>query len=368
MKILSVCERLQDDAYSWRVKNILGQLGVHGNSVKLVENYSLSRQNWLSKMFHFPVSMVRTLGEACGDSYDLIYGNSQAMAYCLLGGFGRIPLVFDMHGFPAEEYRLQSLAYGKAAARNPSYLGRVLANRLELALSDTIVCVSKTQMIMLGKSYRIPREKMVYATNGVDVSFFTPHSNAETRDLRKSIGLDGKLVFGYIGSVDKSSNNWLGVQQVIKTAQAIQDSEVGFLIVGGRASQRSGNLVIVKRQPRDRLNEYYAACDVLVLPLAKHTSMNIASPTKFAEYAAVGRPIMSTDVGDPPDFIRRSDCGMIIPDFETDTMIEAIMRFKEMSSGRLNQMGARSRILAEQSFDWNKIGVTLSKALLKYQR
>ena len=237
----------------------------------------------------------------------MVYGNGGATFYSLLGRLRGVPLLFDMHGLIAEEFLLKNKDREGLAKVNPLYIECMLMDRLDLHFSDTVVCVSKKQMRLLGKSYRIPQERMVYATNGVDVSFFRPHPTTEVSDLRKSMGFEGKVVFGYIGGVDKNNNNWSGVQQIIQTAKSIRDPEVGFLLVGGRASYRSGNLVMLQRQPRDRLNEYYAACDVLILPIPKHASMRIASPTKFAEYAAVGRPIMSTEME-----IRRTSLGRTI--------------------------------------------------------
>src|SRR5208283_4537034 len=139
MRILSVCERLGDNAYSWRVKNVLQQLRLQGNFVKLVENDSLSRQGWLSKAVHFPESLVRTLGELHPDSYDFVHGNGQATVYCLFGRFGRFPLVFDMHGLAVEEYLLQNTVDGQLAKVNPAYMGRMATDWSFLRLSDTIV-------------------------------------------------------------------------------------------------------------------------------------------------------------------------------------------------------------------------------------
>lgn len=368
MNILSVSGRFGDDAGGWRVQNILKQLRAHGQHVRLVENQTLSTQNWISKALRLARSEATTLRELQESSYDLVYGNGTATFYCLPGKLRRVPLVFDMHGLSVEEYLLQNVTRGNFAKVHPAYIGRIAMDWSCLHFSDTIVCVSKSQMRHLNRSRQVPQEKMVYATNGVDVSYFRPQSGQAVDSLRMNLGFEGKMVFGYVGSTGKRSNNWQGVQQFIATANAIRDTEVAFLVVGAEETYRKGNLVMVQRQPRDRLNEYYAACDVLVLPIPKHESMSIASPTKFAEYAAVGRPILSTDVGDPPEFIRKNDCGIVIPDFATDTMVEGIMNFKGTSSGRLNLMGARSRILAEQNFDWDKIGASLSNALRKYER
>ena len=112
---------------------------------------------------------------------------------------------------------------------------------------------------------------------------------------------------------------------------------------------------------------YYAACDVFVLPTPKHPATQIVSPTKFAEYVAMGKPILSTDVGDPPQFIRTSECGFVVADNSIQSLIDGMGRFKGMTKSGLIEMGARSRKLAEENFDWNKIGSQLVEALQAYE-
>lgn len=364
MNILSVSDPLGDNAYSWRVQNISKQLRAHGHNVRLTENQYLSTKNWVSKGIVLAKSQVRYLGELNHGEYDLVYGNSLATFFCLLGKLKGIPLVFDMHGLGPEEYLLQNASKGSLAKANPAYLLCLMMDRSCLHFSDTIVCVSKSQMRHLNKFRQVPFEKMLYAANGVDLGYFRPHSSPAVDSLRKSLGLEGRITFGYIGGTQK----WQGVEQFIATASNLRDSDVGFLVVGGDRTYKTGSLAFVERQPRSNLLEYYAVCDVLVLPRPKHPANEISLPTKFAEYAAVGKPILSTDLGDPPQLIRENDCGIVVADNKTESLIEGVMEFKGMSSGKISQMGARSRALAERDFDWDRIGASLAKSLLTHEK
>lgn len=364
MNIFSVCGELGPGADSWRIHNVTRQFRTRGHNVKLEENPSLSKRNWISKIVRIAKSQVKTLRGLDGGSYDFVYGNGQATFYCLLGKLKRLPLVFDMHGFSVDEYVQRYATDEKSAKVNPAYMARLMMDDVDLHLSDTIVCVSKKQIRHLNKFKGIPREKMIYATNGADLDYFKPRSGSSVASLRKSLGLEGKITFGYVGTTYRGQ----GVDQLIASAKAMHDPAMAILIVGGQKSYKSGNLVAVERQPRENLPDYYAACDVLVLPLPRHGATEIASPTKFAEYAAMGKPILATNTGDPPDFIRERDCGMVIPDNSPDSIIEGMLRFRDISSSRLSLMGMNSRILAQENFDWNKIGANLVNALLKYER
>jgi glycosyltransferase involved in cell wall biosynthesis len=78
-------------------------------------------------------------------------------------------------------------------------------------------------------------------------------------------------------------------------------------------------------------------------------------PTKFAEFAALGRPVLVNDVDESADFVRQYQCGFVAeptPEGMAKTMeIAAATRHEN-----LVEMGERARRMAEEIFSWDKIG------------
>ena len=75
-----------------------------------------------------------------------------------------------------------------------------------------------------------------------------------------------------------------------------------------------------------------------------------------------GRPTR-TAFGDASDFVRNSECGIVVPDNSIENLSEGILEFKERSDSELRTMGRNSRTLAEKEFDWDKVGTNLLSAV-----
>lgn len=292
---------------------------------------------------------------------DLIFANTHIPA-CMfaLSAFRRTPLVFDMHGFVVDERKM--LAEGR---RLPWAYCQILTNLLTeyfaIKSSDKVLCVSHHMIHYLGQMKKVRHDKMEYVTNGVDLNLFKPLRGGEVFEIKRKLGLENKFVFGYMGGLE----TWQGVEKFVDAARFVKDKELGFLIVGGDDAYVSGNVVKLKKIPRNQVPYYYSACDVLVLPRPKHIATEVAAPTKFAEYAAMGKPVLVTNVGDPALFVKKYRCGIVIRDNNPTNLKEGFCAFKELSDRELRRMGKNSRKLAEEEFDLNKILAKLDFTLTK---
>ena len=59
-----------------------------------------------------------------------------------------------------------------------------------------------------------------------------------------------------------------------------------------------------------KLIDYLCSSDGLVIPRMRHPALEVAFPTKFAEYIACGVPVIVTDMGDAGRLTRRHRCGL----------------------------------------------------------
>jgi glycosyltransferase involved in cell wall biosynthesis len=373
MRILSVTPSPpMDNAMSWRILNILEILRSAGHEVDIVH---YTKRSTYKKFYRelknvneyendsFVVlpsftSYLAHLKKLKTGRYDLIYGNTHSATFLSMISkeVVRVPLIFDMHGGLVEDFLLDN----KINYLNISkFFLKKFIDLVDLRFSNRILCVSKKMIGYLHTMKGVSLEKMFYVPNGVDLDFFKPINDEKINNLKKRLGFENKFVFGYIGSFFRCQ----GVDNFIEAAKRINDSDVAFLIVGGAEKLREGNIVHLPRVPRSQIPNYYAVCDVLVLPMLSHIATEIAAPTKFVEYTSMGKPILATNVGDAAEFVRKYDCGIVVKNNTPENLIEGMNEFKNKSEEELKRMGKNSRRLAENEFDWKKVGINLLNAI-----
>ncbi|HJH27075.1 MAG TPA: hypothetical protein C5S37_09985 [Methanophagales archaeon] len=365
MKILSVSQIPGEDAAWWRISNIARILESNGHEVHFVHycrkaSYEKleNKEQYANHSFVMTSLLtvhIKHLKVLLENQYGLVYGNTHTGVFCsLLTKLTKTPLIFDMHGGLIEEFLLLG-----GSKTSPKFFLNKFIDFMDLKFSNKIICVSKKTFEYLHDQKGVPLEKMAYVTNGVDLEFFKPVDKEKVDSIRKQLGLEDKLVFGYVGDFQK----WQGVENFIEAARKIDDKDLAFLIVGGEKKLRENNIILIPKVPRTQVPDCYSVCDVLVLPRPSHPATEIAAPTKFAEYAAMGKPILTTNVGDAADFVRKYKCGIIVENNKPESLRKGINEFKDKSEEELKEMGEKARKLAENEFDWEKVGNNLLKAV-----
>lgn len=374
MKIFSIAPSiLGDTAMSKRIFNIARLLSSLGHEVHLVQYTRKSiwdRGNENYYDFYDDLHNVfldlsytthlRHLEELCRDKYDLVYGNTHGGTFLsLLGKLKETPLIFDMHGGIVEEFLLENDArWGKISF---NFLKNTFIDIMNIRFSDKIVCVSKKMINYLNEEKGVPQEKMAYITNGVDLEFFKPSDEGKVSEIREQLGLEDRLVFGYIGGLAKLQ----GLENFIEAARKTNNRKIAFLIVGGDKKHivKENNIIFVPRVTRTQVPLYYSVSDILVLPRPSHPATEIAAPTKFAEYVAMNKPVLVTNVGDAAYLVRKYGCGIVVKNNAIKSLLKGIEDFRSKTEMELNEMGRNSRKLAENEFDWNNIKDNLDKLI-----
>jgi len=337
MKILSVhISTPGEDAAWWRISNIARILESNGHEVHFVHYCRKASYEKLENKEQYadhsfvitsPMSVhIKHLKILLKGHYDLEYRNTHPSVFISLPGkLTKTPLIFDMHGGLVEEFLLEN-----EFSLNPSFLSKYILKKFidfaDLRFSDKIICVSHKMIDYLHNQKSVPLEKMAYVTNGVNLEFFKPVDNEKVENMRKQLGIEDKRVFGYIGEFQK----WQGVENFMGAAKRIDDKDLAFLIVGGEKESKEDNIIFIPKIPRAQVPDYYSICDVLVLPRPSHPATEIAAPTKFAEYTAMGKPILTTDVGDAAGFVREYKCGIVVKDNKVENLRKGINFLKSM--------------------------------------
>lgn len=374
MRILMVCTILpQKRADWWRIHNISEIMKNNGHEVHFVhycresnylklknkEKYSDHTFITFKSLIFSPIIIhLKHLRILNKKDYDIIYCNGPcSVFYTLFDRLKKVRKIFDMHGDIVEEFLIKKPKMNLSSFFKLDFLKFI--DYVSIRFTDDIICVSDKEIKVLNKKRGVSLDKLHYVTNGVNLEFFRPSQGKKVIKKREKLGINNQIVFGYIGSFQK----WQGVENFIETAKTIDKKNISFLFIGDKINIKKENIINIPWVSHDDIKDYYSICDVLVLPRPKHNAAEVAAPTKFSEYAAMGKPILATNVGDAAFFVKKYNCGIVIEDTTPENFINGIDQFLNLSKKELFKMGNNSRILAEKEFDWTKISLKLANIL-----
>jgi len=182
--------------------------------------------------------------------------------------------------------------------------------------SDHIVVVTRAFKDYLVEYWHVPPEKISVVENGVETNVFYPHG--ESAALRERLGLAGKFVVSYIGTIGMAH----GLETLIEAAVLLQNSspEVSFLIVGEgaekehivslAASRNLSNIIFRDQQPREIISTYISASDACLVLLKKSELFKTVIPSKMLEFMACARPVILGVEGQAKQILDKAGAGV----------------------------------------------------------
>lgn len=192
--------------------------------------------------------------------------------------------------------------------------------------------------------------------NAVDTSRFTPEAPGGRVRERFHIGRDETLVL-FVGRMVPHK----GVQYLLPAMERMGD-RVRLLLVGDgpllpefrrqvSASGLDGKVILAGRVSERDLPEFYAACDIFVLP---STSRLEAFGIAALEAMSTARPVIVSDIPGVRDVIEDGCQGFLSQPCSPEDIAEKVARLHEDPEMRV-RMGLQGRKTVEEKFSWEKI-------------
>jgi len=180
-----------------------------------------------------------------------------------------------------------------------------------------------------------------------------PRDNAFAREH----GLAERFVVQYSGNLGLSQ----GLECVIEAAERLRTLPVTFAVVGDGnaraglqrvASERGlDNVLFLPPQPRERLAELLAACDVGLVTMKRVVGDDLV-PSKLYGIMAAQRPVLAA-VGASSEVarvVREHDCGWIVPPESPDELARAIRAIFETPPAERLRRALQGRLACEQQY------------------
>jgi glycosyltransferase involved in cell wall biosynthesis len=336
--------KFEQDAYSLRLdkfKNYFKENNCITQSMYLKD--SLFKVPSLLQPINIPF-LFKSLNKC-----DVIHAGNTSCAYFmkLFDTFSDTLFIYDVHGLLIQEYLLNFNKYSLLDEYN-LFQSKVL----EYFASKSnyfITCSEPLKNYYIKKG--VSKKNVEVFRNGVDLDLFRP---LDTRDKKENFTVT------YAGGFQK----WQGIDNLIKAAKIIDDHNVIFKIIGFTSSNYKMKeylrqeiktpLILIDSLPREELVKHLNESDVLIIPRSDHPAINVALPTKFAEYIAIGKPVIVTEVDETSTFVKKYECGFVCKPIP-ESIADAILKAKNTTMEELKFKGQNARRLAKKEFDQNII-------------
>jgi 1,2-diacylglycerol 3-alpha-glucosyltransferase len=260
----------------------------------------------------------------------------------------------------------------------PDFLARWLAGFLDWItpkFSDHILSLTPTlrdDLVAAG----VPAEKITVVPAGIYLEMF---DKADPNRFREALGLNGKRVVLYAGTLDSFQKVDLLIEAFAKLAAGLDDVVLLMVCPVVQAELRAAIVAQtealgiqsrvrwVDGHPLSDLPDYLALADVAMMP----RPLCPGHPIKLLNYMAMSRPIVAS-VGGAKGIVHLKN-GLTCRDHDSDDMAAAITQLLQNPElGR--QLGEAARQTVEEQYEWKtlclrieQIYADITKPTGKYQ-
>ncbi|MCU1351631.1 MAG: glycosyltransferase [Acidimicrobiales bacterium] len=251
--------------------------------------------------------------------------------------------VHGLYALPEDPASKRALVYG--------------LERLASACSDAELLQNPEDVAVL-RRWRVPAEKVAVLGNGIDLTRFTPDAVTEADAAAARIELGGTgpddVVVGLVGRLVREK----GYPEVFAAAGRLRADHprVRIAVIGPDEPEKAGALTAAERAAaeaagvrflgaRDDVTRLYGAMDVHVL--ASHRE---GFPRAAMEAAAMGLPIVATDVRGCRQVVEDGVTGLLVPPRDPEALARAIATLVD-DPGLRHRMGAAGAVKAAREFD-----------------
>jgi len=245
----------------------------------------------------------------------------------------------------------------------PDLLRRV--EILNLRLCDLVVTISdpcKQQILSLAPT---AAGKILVNPNAVDPDKFSDSANG--RDVRARLGIgDDVKVFGFSGTFMVYHGVPVLAQAIAELKAQGECGAIHFLLIGKGGEKDEIEAFLTEKGasdvatfagmvPFDEIQNYLAACDVLVAPHNPPPSDTefFGSPIKIFEYMAMGRAIIASRVGQVAGILTDGEDALLTPPGDVAALRKAIIRLRD-DEGLRAVLGRNARRRVLESYTWKQ--------------
>ncbi len=217
-----------------------------------------------------------------------------------------------------------------------------LEKRMYRSARKLVVVTDAFAQTLIDKHHIAP-EKIAVVKNGANLDLFKPQ--VKNVDLLKKLGLEDKVVIGYIGTHGMAH----ALDFVLKTAKQIEHTNYHFLLIGAGAKRKEllelkdtlalSNVTMLESVSKQEVKEYISILDIGLVNLKKSDTFKSVIPSKIFELAAMHKPILLGVEGESAAIINNYGVGLTFEPENSTDLINCLlaMQTKEFKYDQLLQ-------------------------------
>jgi glycosyltransferase involved in cell wall biosynthesis len=267
-----------------------------------------------------------------------------------------VPVVYEVRGFLEDTWLSR---YSEEASATDRYLLHRATEGRVAGLADHVVTLGQAMKEDL-VSRGVPPERITVVPNAVDVEEFRP--TGDDRGLARELGIEGKVVMGYVSSLVP----YEGVRYLLQAVAVLRDRgyDVAALIVGDGPDRAplqrlAEELDLARfarftgRVPPADVSQYYELMDLFVVPRTADRVCRFVTPLKPVEAMAMERCVVVSDIPALAETVRVGETGFT---FEVENagsladVAEGLVEDRELR----RQVGQRARAFVAAERSWTR--------------
>lgn len=257
------------------------------------------------------------------------------------------PLVVQVVGDEQEVFRVSTSLRCKIERFSRFLKFRELTERYLLRKANAIICRNIRFKHEMAKRYGLSESKISVITPGIDTSIFTQLDSSRRQKIKKKLELKANdLIIGFVAMYISRAK---GADILIKAFSRLRDENphVKLLLIGNDKLGFRRHPSIIYRGPvnKNELPYCYNAMDIFVFP-----SRSDSAPKAVMEAFACGVPVVASNVGAIPDWIKEGENGFLTEPDDVDRIISCCRRLLKNEELRI-KIGKNARKYAVRNFD-----------------
>lgn len=261
------------------------------------------------------------------------------------------PLVYDAH----ESY-VDMIGNG----RFPGWVKNVITVTENYFLKRVTVLITVGYTLLNELKRRGARDAALIG-NWKELSEFDV-DQGELGSLREKLGLEGKTVISYLGSLDR-------VRNVPPLVNAVSTRQNFVLIAAGsgdtaeavaEAARRFPNIVFLGEIPSDKIPLYTGLADIVYYGIAPdYPNAKYSAPNKLYEAMAAGKALLVTRVGEVGPTVEKENAGVVL-DGEEPLEEQIAQALDKLANPQLLiELQKNSALAGQQRYNWQAGAKTL---------
>ena len=272
----------------------------------------------------------------------------------IYGLIKRAPIALNVDDlWPEDMYSLNLLKPHSFLAKMAETMARIAYHK-----ANIITPISPGYISIICGRYGVDSSKVKVVRGGVDVNKFTSYPTKKRGE---------KFIVLYSGAFSVAYD----FEQVLKAAKLLENEDIEFILQGGGevAPQLKStvkrlklkNVRIIDRiLSRDEVVELLSEADILVLPLKDFGRPYLGISSKLYEYQAAGKPIICCANGQPAEYVKETESGVVVKPGDYEALAKAILYLKENPELR-DELSRNGRKYVETSVSVERIGFMMVK-------